>query len=174
MENPSTAQPGVWKDRRVGCSAADDLFHGNAVPADVFAASGPASPIGRVWHPRFHLRQSRAVQGLRLVLVLAVLACWAGPGAAALSVGIHLLVDDHHATSPAQAEDHDHDVITSTADGREVLQSRRTVPPDPGVDSVEMPRASMPAGPSEIRASEIVSTAAPPGALFLVHCTLLI
>lgn len=117
------------------------------------------------------------VRSLRPLLVAAVLAVWVAPGAASAAIAVHLLIEDHHAAAHLGAGGtHEHEVFASAGHDHEMIESARSTVPRPPMAEVAAPAVSGSVVAERARTLpvQIISTAAPPGALFLSHCALLI
>ena len=117
------------------------------------------------------------VRRARLFLVAAVLAFWMVPTGAAVVVGLHLLIDDHHDGAHAQTDGtHQHEVVESTAHAHDVVAPRGSSTARHDVATMLAPEITPAAriDRSGAVAPATASNSPPHTSLFLSHCSLLI
>jgi hypothetical protein len=118
----------------------------------------------------------RCVRRFRLTLAAATLAFWMAPTAVPVLVGLHLLLDDHHAVAHDPADDgHGHDVV-SPGHMHDLVLTRWSSSSRPVVTAllgVEIPLPLRVFDAWRTR-PQILGHSPPQATLFLSHCSLLI
>jgi hypothetical protein len=109
------------------------------------------------------------------MIAVLVLAFWMAPAAVSLSIGLHLLLDDHHAAADSATESHDHEVSASPDHLHAIVPTRVSAPSRIVVAAVLAPEITPARHSDSWRLPPQTFAHSPPStALFLSHCALLI
>jgi hypothetical protein len=122
-------------------------------------------------------RIRRDVRRFAPFLAAAVMAVWMAPNAVAVAIGVHLLLDDHHAVGHVEPDDaHDHEVALSPAHTHDLMPARYDTTSRPLITAAVTAEISSITRTTESwRARPQTLAHSPPAtSLFLSHCSLLI